>query len=126
LISSGTGNTLGYPTLINFAEWTNYVKNPFNKFARQTYLDHTSPSTPSGRHPTTKFTPLYGLTFASFTDDVGVVDKKTRTRMINAGYMNVYLIIPGIVYHLSTNLQKGVKYDHLGQDKEVKLIEFLT
>jgi hypothetical protein len=40
--------------------------------------------------------------------------------------MNAYLIIQGIVYHLSTKLQKGVMYDHLGQDKEVKLIEFLT
>ncbi len=30
LISSGTDNTLGYLTIINCAEWTNYVKNPFN------------------------------------------------------------------------------------------------
>ncbi len=45
--------------------------------------------------------------------------------MIDAGHMNVYLIILGIVYHL-TKLQKVVKYDHLGQDKEFKLIEFLT
>jgi hypothetical protein len=54
------------------------------------------------------------------------VDKKTRTHKINAGHMNAYLIIPSIVYHLSAKLQKGVMYDHLGQDKEVKLIEFLT
>jgi hypothetical protein len=40
--------------------------------------------------------------------------------------MNGYLIIQGIVYHLSTKLQKCVAYDHLGQDTEVKLIEFLT
>ncbi len=40
--------------------------------------------------------------------------------------MNAYLIIPGIVYHLSTKLQKGVNYDHLGQDTEVELIEFQT
>jgi hypothetical protein len=46
--------------------------------------------------------------------------------MIDAGHMNAYLIITGIVYHLSTKMQKGVKYDHLGQDTEVKLIEFLT
>jgi hypothetical protein len=30
LISSGTDKTLGYPTVINCAEWTNYVKNPFD------------------------------------------------------------------------------------------------
>jgi hypothetical protein len=97
LISSGTDNTLGYLTVINCAEWTNYVKNPFNWYTRQKYIDHISPSTPSSRHPTRKFTPSYGLTFASFTDDVGVVDKKTKTRTINTGHMNGYLIIPGII-----------------------------
>jgi hypothetical protein len=73
-----------------------------------------------------KFTPPYGVTFASFTDDVGVVDKKTKTLTIDAGHMNGYLIIPQIVYQLSTKLQNGVTHDCLGQDTEVKLIEFLT
>jgi hypothetical protein len=54
LISSGADNTLGYPTVINCAEWTNYIKNPFNQFTRQLYLDRISPSTPSSRHPTKK------------------------------------------------------------------------
>ncbi len=40
--------------------------------------------------------------------------------------MNGYLIIPGIVYHLNSKLQKGVTHDRLGQDTEVKLIEFPT
>ncbi len=117
---------MGYPALINCAEWTDYVKNLFDLVARQRYLNHTSPSNPISRHPTKIFTLPYGLTFASFTDDVGVVDKKTRKRKINAGHMHAYLIIQGIVYHLRTKLQKGVMYDHLGQDKEVKLIKFLT
>jgi hypothetical protein len=52
LISSGTDNTLGHPTLINCAEWTNYIKKPFNQFARQINLNHISPSTPSSRHST--------------------------------------------------------------------------
>jgi hypothetical protein len=60
------------------------------------------------------------------TDDVGVLDKKTKTGTINAGHMNGYLIIPGIVYHLSTKLQNGVAHDHLGQDKEFKPNEFLA
>jgi hypothetical protein len=125
LITSGTDNTLGYSTVINCAEWTNYMKNPFNWLTRQLYLNRISPSTPSSRHPTKIFIPLYGLTFASFTDDVGVVDTKTTTHTTNAGHMNGYLIIPGID-HLSTNLLKGVTHDHLGQDTEVKLIKFLT
>jgi hypothetical protein len=102
LISSGTEYTLGYLTEINCAEWTNYVKKNFDWFTRQMYLDQISPSTPSSRHPTRKFTPQYGLTFTSFTDDVGVVNKKTKTRAMDAGHMNGYLIIPDIVYHLST------------------------
>ncbi len=126
LILCGTENTLGYPTLINCAEWIDYIKNPFDHVARLRYLNHMSPSTPSSRHPTKKITPLYGLTFVSFTDDVEVIDKKTRTCTINADHMNAHLIIQGTVYHLSTKLQKGVMYDHLGQDKEVKLIKFLT
>ncbi len=126
LVSSGTEYKLGYPTVINCAEWIYYVKNSFNRFIRQQFFDRISPSTPSSRHPTRKFTPAYGLTFTSFTDDVGVVDKKTKTCAINAGHMNGYLIIPEIVYHLSTKLQKGVTHDNLGQDTEVKLIEFLT
>jgi hypothetical protein len=40
--------------------------------------------------------------------------------------MNGYLTIPGIIFHLSTKLQKDVTHDHLGQDTEVKLIEILT
>ncbi len=46
--------------------------------------------------------------------------------MIDAGHMNGYLIIPGIVYRLSAKLQKGFTHDSLGQDTEVKFIEFLT
>jgi hypothetical protein len=83
---------LGYLAVIYCAEWTKY-------------LDCISPSTLSSRHPTRKITPPYGLTFSSFTDDVGVVEKKTKTRTIAAGHMNGYLIIPGIVYHLSAKLQ---------------------
>ncbi len=40
--------------------------------------------------------------------------------------MNVFLIVPGIVYNLSTKLQKGVLYDHLGQKQEMNLINFIT
>jgi hypothetical protein len=97
MISRGTDNTSGYPTLINCAEWTDYIKNLFNHVARQIYLNHTSPSTLSNRHPTKKFTPPYGLRFANFTDDVGVVDKKARTRTIDAriapNYITSFLLI---------------------------------
>jgi hypothetical protein len=40
--------------------------------------------------------------------------------------MNAFLIVPGIVYNLSTKLQKGVLHDHLGQKQEMNLISFIT
>jgi hypothetical protein len=116
---------LGYPALINCAVGLTTSKTPsidlLDKYSSIIYHHQLLAADIKKKH-----TPLYGLTFTSFTDDVGVVDMKTRTGTINAGHMNAYLIIPGIVYHLSTKLQRGVKYDHLGQDKELKHIEFLT
>ena len=69
--------------------------------------------------------PPYGLTFASFTTDVDVVDVKAKQRKIDASLANAYLIIPGIVYHLSATLDKGNIQEHLGQTKIMKLIQFL-
>jgi hypothetical protein len=66
LISSGTEYTLGYQTVINCAEWTNYIRKPFNWFTRQIYLNRISPSTPSSRHPTKIFTPPYGFHICKF------------------------------------------------------------
>ncbi len=41
-------------------------------------------------------------------------------------HMNAFLIVPEIVYNLSTKLQKGVLHDHLGQKQEINLINFIT
>ena len=69
--------------------------------------------------------PPYGLTFASFTTDVDVVDVKAKQRKIDASLANAYLIIPGIVYHLSATLDKGNIQEHLGQMEVMRLIQFL-
>ncbi len=39
-------------------------------------------------------------------------------------HRNAFLIVPRIVYNLSTKLQKGV--NHLGQNQEMNLIHFIT
>ena len=44
---------------------------------------------------------------------------------INASQANAYLIIPGIVYHLSGTLDKGNIHDNLGQKKDMQLTQFL-
>jgi hypothetical protein len=57
----------------------------------------------------------------SLTSDVGPVKKKH----IDVRHMNAFLIVPGIVYNLSTKLQKGVLHDHLGQIKKLILLVLL-
>jgi hypothetical protein len=96
LISTGTDNTLGYPTLINCAVGLTTSKIPSINLLDK-YISIIYHHQLLAADIKKKITPLYGLTFTSFTDDVGVVDMKTRTRMINAGHMNAYLIIPGII-----------------------------
>ncbi len=61
----------------------------------------------------------------SFTTNVGVIEVKEKWRKIDAGHVNAYLIIPGIVYHLSATLEKGNIHEHVGQEKEMQLIQFL-
>ena len=41
-------------------------------------------------------------------------------------HVNGYLIIPGIVYLLSTKKQKAVLNDQLGEDQEMRLINYIT
>ena len=74
---------------------------------------------------TKKLSPPYGLTFASFTTNVGVVEVKEKWRKIDAGHVNAYVIIPGIVYHLSATLEKRNIHEHVGREKEMQLIQFL-
>ena len=59
-------------------EWTQYIKNLFDVGTRAQYLQYMSGSRNS-RGGTSKqtFSP-YGLTFASFTTDVGVVNVKEK------------------------------------------------
>jgi hypothetical protein len=60
----------------------------------------------------------------SLMSGVGHIEKKKR--LINVRHVNAFLIAPGIVYNLSTKLQKGVMHDHLGQKQEMNLINFIT
>ena len=53
------------------------------------------------------------------------MEVKEKRRNIVASHTNAHLIILGIVYHLSATLNKGNIHDHLGQKKEMQLIQFL-
>ncbi len=71
-----------------------------------------------------KIKPPYSIFWPSLTTDVGPV--KNKSRKIDMRHVNGYLIIPGIVYLLSTKLQKAVLNDQLGDDKEMSLINYIT
>ncbi len=56
--------------------------------------------------------------------DVGPLKKGVR--FIDARHYNAYLIMPKLVYILSTKLKGDVLHKYLDQDYEVKLINFIT
>ena len=105
---------MGFSRLITSNEWEEYIKKPFNSGAREQYLQHVLVLQDPRKSKTKKLSPPYGLTFASFTTNVGVVEVKEKWRKIDAGHVNAYLIIPGIVYHLSATLEKGNIHEHVG------------
>ena len=51
---------------------------------------------------------------------------EAKRRKIDVRHVNGYLIIPGIVYLLSTKLQKMVLNDRLGEEQEMNLINFIV
>jgi hypothetical protein len=105
-------------------DYTNYIKDPFNKDTTSTYLKQTSPHQKvSGTKGECSFPP-YGITYDSLTYDVGTVDRKERK--IDVRHYNAYLLVPRLVYHLSTKLKNNAIHNRIGQPKEVKLIRFLT
>jgi hypothetical protein len=71
-----------------------------------------------------KIKPPYSICWESLTSDVGPMEAKGRK--IDVRHVNGYLIIPGIVYLLSTKLQKVVLNDRLGEEQEMNLINFIV
>jgi hypothetical protein len=89
-----------------------------------TYLRETSPcSRVTGTKGDTSF-PLYGITYESLTYNVGLLEKQVH--LIDDRHYNAYLLVPSLVYHLSTKLKNNVIHNRIGQIEEIKLMEFLT
>ena len=103
---------------------TQTIKNPFNKIKTSTYLRVTLPcykvSGTKGEHSF----PPFGITQESLTYDVGAVDRQVQ--LIDVRYYNAYLLVPRLVYHLSTKLKNDAIHNCIGQTDKVKLIRFLT
>jgi hypothetical protein len=68
--------------------------------------------------------PPFGITYKSLTHNVGVVDRQMQ--LIDVRHYNAYLLVPRLVYHLSTKLKNNAIHNPIGQTDEVELICFLT
>ncbi len=89
-----------------------------------TYLRETlSRSRVKGTKGDTSFPP-YGITYESLTYIVGLLEKQVH--LIDVRHYNAYLLVPRLVYHLSTKLKNNVIHNCIGQIEEVKLIKVLT
>ena len=58
-------------------------------------------------------TPPYGITYESVTTDLGNLAIKHGPRKVDVQLYNGYLLIPGIVYHLSAKTKTFVSMNSL-------------
>jgi hypothetical protein len=113
-----------YTDLLASDDYTNYIKDSFNKDKTLRYLGVTLPCY---RAPGTKGDcsyPPYGITYECLTYDIGMFERQVR--LIDVRHYNAYLLVPRLVYHLSTKLKNNAIHNRIGQSEEVKLIRFLT
>jgi hypothetical protein len=66
----------------------------------------------------------YGISYENLTYDVPYLEKGER--LIDMRHYNAYLIVPRLVYHMSTKLMNESIQNRLGQDKDFRLIQFIT
>ncbi len=113
-----------YPGLLASDDYINYIKDLFNKDKTSTYLTLSSPHHKVSGTKSERSFPPFGVTYKSLTYNVGVVDRQVR--LIDVRHYNAYLLVPRLVYHLSTKLKNNAIHNCIGQTDKVKLIHFLT
>jgi hypothetical protein len=114
----------GYPNCLRGTAWDGYVGNPFDSTARKDFIKTISFSCIDSTKETI-MTPPYGLTFDSVTTDVGTIDTGGK-RKIDARHYNGYLLIPGLVYHMSSKM-KNIRINELyGNPFEVGMINYIS
>jgi hypothetical protein len=77
-----------YPDLLASVEYTNYIKDPFNKEKMFTYLKASSPHQNVSGYRGERISPPYGNTYDSLTTDVGIFDRQVRK--IDVRHYNAY------------------------------------
>jgi hypothetical protein len=112
-----------YPQVLSSDKYTNYIKDPFNRHKTMTHLrEMLQRSRVKGTKGDTSFPP-YGITYENLTYNVGLLEKQVH--LIDVRHYNAYLLVPRLVYHLSTKLMNNVIHNHIGQIEEVNFIKFL-
>lgn len=117
-----TDKSYGYCSILSSEVWKQYIAAPFDETATQKYLKETTLECKD--KSSTKLNPPYAITFENITKDVGLV--KDGKRLLDVRHYNAYLLIPRLVYHISTKLKHTSLNMRMGKRYEVDLIHYLT
>ena len=125
--SRGEDNSFVYgcPSVIKNETWNAYISSPFDPIARQDFVQSiTFPCIDETK--TMDMTPPYGITYESVTMDLGTVATKHSVRKVDVRLYNAYLLIPGIVLHLSSKTKNIGVNELCGSTFEVNVINFVA
>ncbi len=107
-----------YCTILTSDPWKEYIKDSFNKDKTKAYLAHTALESKKALNPP------FGITFENLTNDAGTIEQSKQ--LLDVRHYNAYLLIPRLVYHLSTKLHRQIMSQRLGKNYEIDLIHFMT
>jgi hypothetical protein len=114
----------GYPNRLRGTARDDYVGNPFGSTARKDFIKTITYSCIDSTKETI-MTPPYGITYDSVTTDVGPIET-AGMRKVDARHCNGYLLIPGLIYHMSLKI-KNIRINELyGNVPEVGMINFIS
>jgi hypothetical protein len=115
----------GCPMCIRSEAWDAYINNPFDTIARKAWVKTITFGCIDEKKKS-DMAPPFGITYESVTKDLGKVVTKHGPRKVDVRLYNGYLLIPGIVYHLSAKT-KSVRVNELfGNKFEVNVINFVA
>jgi hypothetical protein len=115
----------GFPSCITSEAWNAYINAPFDPIARRAFVQTiTFPCIDKTKK--TDMTPPFGITYKSVTTDLGTVATKNGPRKVDARLYNAYLLIPGIVLHLSSKAKSIAVNELCGGTFEVNVINFVA
>jgi hypothetical protein len=98
----------GYSKCTKGDTWNLFITNPFNKEATEKYLDHISPNVMTKKNT---IRPPFKIFVESMTGNVGRFDpfgnKEFKRRYIDSRHYKMSVIMPKMVYLLSSTLMKA-------------------